>query len=321
MEYRSLLSIADLTDGEVDALLDSAARFLPRIEQGGFKDSTLRGTSVIMLFYEASTRTRVSFELAGKMLSSDTINVSAKGSSAEKGETLQDTAQTLAAMHHNVVVIRHPAADAARVFKAHFPYAVINAGSGRGQHPTQALLDAFTLRRHGAFAAGKSLAVVGDITHSRVMRSNLQLLSRRGVDVTLVAPPTLMPEGWQGMAAGPGRLTWTTDIDGVLPQVDVVMMLRMQRERMAGGLITNLDEYSKLYGLNRRRLALMRDDALIMHPGPVNRGVEVSEDVFADPRCRINDQVTAGLALRCALLCWACGKEPGSEPSAANAAI
>jgi aspartate carbamoyltransferase catalytic subunit len=313
MEYRSLLSIADLSDGEVDALLDSAARFLPRIEAGGFKDATLRSTSIIMLFYEPSTRTRVSFELAGKMLGIDTINISAKGSSAEKGETLQDTAQTLAAMHHNVVVIRHPAADAARVFAAHFPYAVINAGSGRGQHPTQALLDAFTLREAGAFGPGKNLVVVGDIAHSRVLRSNLQLLSRRGVDVTLVAPPTLMPEGWEGLAGGPGRLEWTTDIEEVLPQADVVMMLRMQRERMAGGLITNLDEYSKLYGLSRRRLALLRPDAVIMHPGPVNRGVEVSEDVFADPRCRINDQVTAGLALRCALLCWACGREPEAQ--------
>jgi aspartate carbamoyltransferase catalytic subunit len=206
------------------------------------------------------------------------------------------------------------------VFKTHFPHAVINAGSGRGQHPTQALLDAFTLRQHGAFEKGKSLAVVGDIAHSRVMRSNLMLLSRRGVDVTLVAPPTLMPEGWPGLAQGPGKLEWTTDIESVLPSVDVVMMLRMQRERMAGGLITSLDEYSKLYGLNRRRLALMRDDAVIMHPGPVNRGVEVTEDVFADGRCVINDQVTAGLALRCALLCWACGKEPGEEQSVAGAA-
>jgi len=322
MPYRSLLSILDLAPAEIDTLLAAAERFLPRVEAGGFKDATLRGESVLLLFYEPSTRTRVSFELAGKMLGADTINVGGKGSSAQKGESLRDTALTLSAMDHNVVVMRHSAPDAVQVFAGCFDRSVINAGSGRGQHPTQALLDALPLRRAGLLKKGKRLAIVGDLKHSRVMRSNLQLLCRYGLDVVLVAPPPMMPEGWPGLrpehwAAEPkacGEVSWQTDLDSVLPEVDAVMMLRVQRERMEPGHLTSTDEYSKLYGLNRRRLRLLRPDGLILHPGPVNRGVEVSQDVFADGRCVINDQVTSGVALRSALLCWACGKlEEGAE--------
>ena len=309
MAYRSLISILDLTDGEVDALLDSAASYIPQIEAGGFKSALLKGTSCVLVFYEPSTRTRVSFELAGKMLGSDSINVSGSSSSTVKGESIKDTAQTLAAMHHNIAVVRHNAADAVALFAKHFDGAVINAGSGRGQHPTQALLDAFTLRESGVFQAGKTLAIVGDLKHSRVMRSNLQLWLRRGINVVLVAPPSLMPEGWECFMDGdtPGKLTWSTDLDTVLPTLDAVMMLRMQSERMTSGQITNLDEYSKLFGLSKRRLVLLKADAVVLHPGPANRGVEVSEDVYQDSRCRINDQVTAGLALRCAILAWALG--------------
>lgn len=321
MPYRSLLSILDLTPSEINQLLDGAERFLPRVEAGGFKDSTLKGQSALLLFYEPSTRTRSSFELAGKMLGMDTINIGAKGSSVEKGETIRDTAFTLNAMHHNVVVMRHSAPDAVELFASCFDRAVINAGSGRGQHPTQALLDALPLRRAGLLIKGKRIAIVGDLKHSRVMRSNLQLLTRYGLDVLLVAPPTLMPDGWEGLmpdhwADQPeqcGTVSWHTDLDEVLPGLDAVMMLRMQRERMGDAAFTNIDEYSKLYGLFGRRLKTLPEHALIMHPGPVNRGVEVSEAVFTDPRCVINEQVTSGLALRCALLCWACGQLEGAS--------
>jgi aspartate carbamoyltransferase catalytic subunit len=320
MPYRSLLSILDLTPGEIEHLLDGAEYFLPRVEAGGFKDATLKGESALLLFYEPSTRTRSSFELAGKMLGMDTINIGAKGSSVEKGETVRDTALTLNAMHHNVVVMRHNAPDAVELFAKCFDRAVLNAGSGRGQHPTQALLDALPLRRAGLLKKGKRIAIVGDLKHSRVMRSNLQLLTRFGLDVLLVAPPTLIPDGWEGLKpehwaeqpAQCGSVSWHTDIDEVLPELDAVMMLRVQRERMADAHFTNMDEYSKLYGLFARRLKALPEKALIMHPGPVNRGVEVSEDVFADPRCVINYQVASGVALRCALLCWACGKLEGA---------
>lgn len=311
-----MLSILDLAPAEIDALLRMAEVYLPRIEAGGYKDATLKGESILLLFYEASTRTRVSFELAGKMLGADTINVGAKGSSAQKGESLRDTALTLNAMDHNVVVMRHGEPDAVALFAQHFDRAVLNAGSGRGQHPTQALLDALSIKHAGLLKKGRRVAIVGDLKHSRVMRSNLQLLSRQGLDVVLVAPPPMMPEGWQGLqpehwAEKPkrcGEVSWQTDLDAVLPEVDVVMMLRVQRERMGSAHFTSTDEYSKLFGLNRRRLGLLPEKALIMHPGPVNRGVEVNEDVFSDPRCVINDQVTSGVAVRSALLCWACGK-------------
>jgi len=329
MAYRSLLSLDELSLEEITAVLDAAATYLPRVRAGGFKDDTLRGRSVLLLFYEASTRTRVSFELAGKLLGADTINVSAKGSSVEKGESIADTAQTLSAMGLNAAVMRHSAADAVALFNRHFAGAVLNAGSGRGEHPSQALLDALTLRQAGILTACKRIAIVGDIEHSRVMRSSARLLARFGMQVTLVAPPSLMPLGWQSRARSDARrlqhataderaarftsrptedvFEWSCDLDSVLPQADAVMMLRMQRERMSGGEVTTLDEFSKLYGLNSRRLKLLPSGAAIMHPGPVNRGVEVSEAVFSDPRCRINDQVSAGVAVRCALLRWACG--------------
>jgi aspartate carbamoyltransferase catalytic subunit len=325
MSARSLLSISALPQADAQHLLESAGRFAGRITAGGFKSTSLRGTTTLLLFYESSTRTRVSFELAGKLLGSDTINVSAKGSSADKGETLRDTAQTLAAMRFSVVVLRHEAADSAEHFAQHFPGPVLNAGAGRGEHPTQALLDALTLKRHGLLEAGRHLAIVGDLTHSRVARSNLALLQRCGLKVTLVGPPNLTPGAWR-VGAGPSpRLDrnnngadgaapllphWIPDLDSVLPEADAVMLLRVQHERMAGGEMSTQDEYSKLYGMNRRRLGMLKREALIMHPGPVNRGVEVGEDVFSDPRCVINEQVENGLALRCALLCWALGREP-----------
>ena len=318
MAQRSLINIASLDSEELDWLFETADWFLPQVEQGGFKSAALKGTSTILLFFEPSTRTRVSFELAGKMLGSDTINVGAKGSSSEKGESIRDTALTLAAMDNNVVVMRHASADAVELFAANFDRSVINAGAGRGQHPTQALLDGYTLHREGLFKAGRHVAICGDIANSRVMRSDIMLLLKQGINVTLVAPPSLMPDGWEGLqpdrwapvSIGFGRLNWSAGIDEALPELDAVMLLRMQRERMDAGQITNLDEYNKVWGINKRRLKLLPEHAVIMHPGPVNRGVELGQDAFDDPRCRINTQVTSGLAVRCALLCWACGRDP-----------
>lgn len=316
MASRSLLSIRDLSPLDVDALLDAAEWYLPRILAGGLKLATLRGVSSVLMFYEASTRTRVSFELAGKLLGSDTINVSAKGSSVEKGEGIPDTAMTLNAMGFGIAVMRHAAADSVALFARYFSGAVLNAGAGRGQHPTQALLDALVLRQAGVLAPGKHLAIVGDVLHSRVMRSNVELLTSRGLHVTLVAPPTLMPQEAEGAlarlihrgACEPGTVHWETNLDSVLPRLDAVMLLRMQRERMAGGLTPSLDEYSQLYALTERRLQLLPSHAVILHPGPVNRGVELTEAVYADPRCRINNQVAAGVAIRAALFCWAVDK-------------
>jgi aspartate carbamoyltransferase catalytic subunit len=318
MQFNSLLAITDLSRAQIDALLTAALeRYLPRVKAGGFKDADLKGLGVLLLFYEASTRTRVSFEYAGKMLGADTINISAKGSAVEKGESLADTALTLAAMGFSITIIRHPGADSAALYAKYFPGGTLNAGAGRGQHPTQALLDCLSLKAVGKLEPGARLAIVGDIKHSRVMRSGLQLMLSYGVDITLVAPPTLLPddcaalkpEHWVAGGA-PGRITVETDLDRALPSLDAVMMLRMQRERMEGGLITNLDEYSKLYGLNERRLKLLPQDSVILHPGPVNRGVEVGAAVYADPRCLINEQVSCGVALRCALLAWCAGKLP-----------
>jgi len=324
--HRSLLSIRDLSPADIDFIFERAKWFLPQVapqagvlaassagavsalSPGELKLATLRGVSTLLLFYEASTRTRVSFELAGKLLGSDTINVSAKGSSVEKGESLRDTAMTLAALGFGVTVLRHESADSAALFARYYPFSVINAGAGRGEHPSQALLDAFTLARHGLLKPGVRLAVVGDIANSRVMRSGAELFARYGLQLTLVAPPSLLPVDWAGSALPPG-MEYCPDLDSVLPQVDAVMMLRMQRERMGSAQTTGLDEYSKLYGLGKRRLGLLRPAALILHPGPVNRGVEVGEDVFSDPRCCINEQVACGLAVRCAILCWASGRD------------
>jgi aspartate carbamoyltransferase catalytic subunit len=307
MATRALLRVSDLSLAEQDAVLDAAAWYLPRVEAGRVKWSHLRGVSTLLMFYEASTRTRVSFELAGKLLGSDTINVSAKGSSVEKGESIADTAETLAAMGFGIVVVRHGGADAVALFARHFTGAVLNAGAGRGAHPTQALLDALTLRRAGVLARGKRLAIVGDILHSRVMHSNLELLTARGLEVLLIAPPSLMPPAWREGPVMPG-VRWEPDFDRALPGLDAVMMLRMQRERMEGGLLPGLEEYAALYGLNAPRLKRLPPAAVVLHPGPVNRGVEVSEEVYLDPRCRINNQVTCGVAVRAALLCWAAGR-------------
>ncbi|MGN6686209.1 MAG: aspartate carbamoyltransferase catalytic subunit, partial [Actinomycetales bacterium] len=275
---RHLLSAADLTRDDALLVLDTAAELahlLDDTDRAVRKLPTLRGRTVVNLFFEDSTRTRISFEAAAKRLSADVINFSAKGSSVSKGESLKDTALTLAAMGADAVVVRHSASGAAYrlATSGWLDAAVINAGDGTHEHPTQALLDAYTMRRHLGDLEGRHVAIVGDILHSRVARSNVLLLSTLGARVTLVAPPTLLPVGVD---------TWpcetSYDLDAVLPKVDVVMMLRVQRERMNAAYFPSAREYSRRYGLDRRRLGLLPDHAIVMHPGPMNRGLEISAE-------------------------------------------
>ncbi len=318
---RHLLSAADLDLVEIGGLLDLAEQMSLVQDRPVKKLPALRGRTVVNLFFEDSTRTRSSFELAGKWLSADVINVSAKGSSVSKGESLRDTVLTVAAMGVDALVIRHHASgapwQASRWFRglgidAH----VLNAGDGTHEHPTQALLDAFTLRRHFRVTepgrdsfAGKTIALVGDLTHSRVARSNVLLLQTLGARVVLVAPPTLMPSG---VDSWPAELS--SDLDDVLPEADAVMMLRVQRERMSGGYFPTPREYTVGYGLTRPRLRLMKPGAAICHPGPMNRGLEISADAADAANSLILDQVAAGVAVRMSVLYELLGGEDDAPP-------
>jgi aspartate carbamoyltransferase catalytic subunit len=300
---RHLLSIADLNKVEAISILDTAAE-LARVSDGAVKKlPTLRGRTIVNLFAEDSTRTRISFEAAAKRLSADVINFSAKGSSLSKGESLKDTAMTLQAMGADAVVIRHPASGAAQRLadSEWMSGSVVNAGDGTHEHPSQALLDAFTIRKHlgmgGSDLAGLNVAIVGDILHSRVARSNVLLLSMLGANVTLVAPPTLLPVGVQNWPA-----TVSYDFDAVIPHVDVVMMLRVQQERMSDLFFPNAREYSRYFGLNGERMASMKSGAIVMHPGPMNRGLEISAEVADSARSVITEQVTNGVSVRMAIL-------------------
>lgn len=314
---RHLLSAADLDRSAAIGLLDTAAGMAATQEREIKKLPTLRGRTVVNLFFEDSTRTRISFETAAKRLSADVINFSAKGSSVSKGESLKDTALTLQAMGADAVVVRHQASGAPHRL-AHAGWvesAVVNAGDGTHQHPTQALLDAFTLRRHlvgsgdaglGRGLDGLRVAVVGDVLHSRVARSNVNLLTTLGASVTLVAPPTLLPVGVD---------TWTCatsyHLDEVIAQTrpDAIMMLRVQRERMGPdaasggtGFFPSPLEYAREYGLDARRLAMLPEHAIVMHPGPMNRGLEISAEAADSPRAVIVEQVANGVAVRMAVL-------------------
>ena len=300
---KHLLSIADLNKSEAISILDTATE-LSRVSDGAVKKlPTLRGRTIVNLFAEDSTRTRISFEAAAKRLSADVINFSAKGSSLSKGESLKDTAMTLQAMGADAVVIRHPASGAAqRLAESEWMSgSVVNAGDGTHEHPSQALLDAFTIRKHlgmgGTDLSGLSVAIVGDILHSRVARSNVLLLSMLGAKVTLVAPPTLLPVGIQSWPA-----TVSYDLDAVIPHVDVVMMLRVQQERMSDLFFPNAREYSRYFGLNGERMANMKSGAIVMHPGPMNRGLEISAEVADSARSVITEQVTNGVSVRMAIL-------------------
>ncbi|QIK76368.1 aspartate carbamoyltransferase catalytic subunit [Nocardioides piscis] len=298
---KHLLSINDLSSDQVQEIFETAADMHDVQRREVKKLPALRGRTVINMFFEDSTRTRSSFEIAGKWLSADVINISAKGSSASKGESLRDTVLTVCAMGVDGLVIRHPASGAAHQVAQWVDAAVINAGDGMHEHPTQALLDAYTLQHRLGSLDGKHVAIIGDLTHSRVFRSNVLCLTKLGARVTVVAPPTLMPSGIGPWSKEAGFAT-SYDIDEVLPDADAVMMLRVQRERMSGGYFPSAREYTVGYGLTRDRLARLRPDAPICHPGPMNRGLEIAADAADAAQSVVLEQVSSGLAVRMAVL-------------------
>jgi aspartate carbamoyltransferase catalytic subunit len=315
---RHLLSAADLTRDDAELVLRTAEELRTLADRPIKKLPALRGRTVVNLFFEDSTRTRISFEAAAKRLSADVINFAAKGSSLSKGESLKDTALTLEAMGADAIVVRHGASGAPHRLantgwtRSH----VVNAGDGTHEHPTQALLDAFTMWRHlgdGSSGGldGRRVAIVGDVLHSRVARSNALLLRTLGAEVTLVGPPTLLPVGVDGW-----DVETSYDLDAVLPKADVVMMLRVQRERMAGGYFPTVREYSRRYGLDSRRMAQLQDHTIVMHPGPMVRGMEITADVADSTRSVIVEQVTNGVAVRMAVLYLLLGglQPGGSRP-------
>ncbi len=313
LHRKDLLGIADLSVAEINLILDTAETFRDVNTRQIKKVPTLRGKTVINLFFEASTRTRTSFEIAGKRLSADTINISASTSSVVKGETLVDTALNLQAMAPDAIVIRHGSSGAphqiAKIVKA----AVINAGDGAHEHPTQALLDALTIRHHKGRLAGLKVAIIGDVLHSRVARSNAHLLSKLGAQVVLAGPRTLLPFGLEKRIAlaaqSESSVTFAEKIEDAITDADVVMMLRIQLERQSGGFFPSLREYSIHYGLNRKRLTLAKPDAIVLHPGPINRGVEIDSDVADGASSLILDQVENGVAVRMAILYLLAGGE------------
>ncbi len=306
---RHLLSAADLTRDEAELVLSTAEEMRSLADRPIKKLPALRGRTIVNLFFEDSTRTRISFEAAGKRLSADVINFAAKGSSLSKGESLKDTALTLEAMGADAVVVRHGASGAPhRLASSNWiRSSVVNAGDGTHEHPTQALLDAFTMWRHLGSLDGRRVAIVGDVLHSRVARSNALLLHTLGAQVTLVSPPTLLPVGVE---------TWPVetsyDLDAVIPKADVVMMLRVQQERMHAAFFPTAREYSRRYGLDGRRMASLQDHTIVMHPGPMVRGMEITADVADSDRSVIVEQVTNGVAVRMAVLYLLLG---GSQPA------
>jgi len=310
---RHLISAADLSRGDALLILDTAEELASLADRPIKKLPTLRGRTVVNLFFEDSTRTRISFEAAAKRLSADVINFSAKGSSVAKGESLKDTALTLEAMGADAVVIRHSASGAAHRLAGWVRGSVVNAGDGTHEHPTQALLDAFTIRRklrgtsrtsrtsgtsgRGAGLEGIRVTIVGDVLHSRVARSNVLLLSTLGAEVTLAAPPTLLP-----LAVDTWPCAVSYDLDTELPKSDVVMMLRVQQERMTAAYFPSVREYSRRYGLDAARMARLPDHAIVMHPGPMNRGVEIAAEMADSARSTIVEQVANGVTTRMAVL-------------------
>jgi aspartate carbamoyltransferase catalytic subunit len=294
---RHLLSAADLDATAASLVLDTATEMANLAGHEVKKLPTLRGRTVVNLFYEDSTRTRISFEAAAKRLSADVINFSAKGSSVSKGESLKDTALTLQAMGADAVVIRHPASGAPHRLARWVDGAVLNAGDGTHEHPTQALLDAYTIRARLGRLAGLQVAIVGDVLHSRVARSNVLLLHTLGAKVTLVAPPTLLPVG---VEAWPAETCF--DLDAVLPETDVMMMLRVQAERMNQAYFPSAREYARRYGLDVPRMRRLPGHAIVMHPGPMNRGMEIAPEVADSARSTIVEQVANGVSVRMAVL-------------------
>jgi aspartate carbamoyltransferase catalytic subunit len=295
--HRHLLGIKGLSPLDIELLLDRAEAAVPVSRQADKKRPTLRGRTQINLFFEASTRTQSSFELAGKRLGADVMNMPVGNSSVKKGETLIDTAMTLNAMHPDILIIRHGSAGAAALLAQKVACAVVNAGDGSHEHPTQALLDALTIRRKTGGITGLTVAICGDVLHSRVARSNIILLNAVGARVRVVAPSTLLPSGIADMSVEVHR----TMEDG-LRGADVIMMLRLQRERMAGSYVPSVREYFHFFGLDKEKLGLAKEGALVMHPGPMNRGVEIASEVADGAQSVIQEQVEMGVAVRMAVM-------------------
>jgi aspartate carbamoyltransferase catalytic subunit len=297
LSHRHLLGIEGLSKDDIVGLLDLGEEFVALNRQVDKKQTSLRGRTQINLFFEVSTRTQASFELAGKRLGADVMNMSASSSSMRKGETLIDTAITLNAMHPDIIVVRHHASGAVELLADKVNCSVVNAGDGAHEHPTQALLDALTIRRNKGRIEGLTVAICGDILHSRVARSNIMLLNAMGARVRVVAPSTLLPPGIERMGVEVAR-----DMREGLADADIVMMLRLQRERMNGSFIPSVSEYFHYWGLDEKKLSYAKKDALVMHPGPMNRGVEIDSIVADGAQSLIREQVEMGVAIRMAVL-------------------
>ncbi len=294
---KDLLSISDLTRDEIYRILDTANAMREIGERPIKKVPTLRGKTVVNLFYEPSTRTRTSFEIAEKRLSADTLNIAVAASSVQKGETLADTAMNIEAMSPDMIVIRHASSGACHLLSRICRSRIINAGDGMHEHPTQALLDAYTIRQHKRTIEGCKVAIVGDLLHSRVLRSNVLLLTKLGAEVWVSGPPTLVPRGIADLG-----VTVSTSVEEAVADADVIMMLRIQQERMQGAFFPSLREYFQLFGMTKERVRLAKSDVIIMHPGPMNRGVEIAGDVADGPHSVILEQVANGVAVRMAVL-------------------
>ena len=322
--HRHLLDVDGLTEADLDLVMRTTDAMREVLDRPITKVPALRGRNVTILFYEASTRTRVSFEVAAKNLSADVVNIAAATSSVTKGESLVDTVRTIEALGAHMLVMRHPVSGAPYLAAEVFGGSVLNGGDGWHAHPTQALLDLYTMRSRlpGGSVAGKKVVILGDVLHSRVARSNLWTLTAAGADVWVCGPATLLRgfEAWAARGAAAGRrFTVTSDVDSAVRDADVVMALRIQRERMASGLLPSLREYAARYGLTRERLGAARPDTLVMHPGPMNEGVEIAPDVATGTQSVITDQVTNGVAVRMALLYLLAGvATPGTSPSSAS---
>jgi len=298
---RHVLELNDWRREEIEAVLETTAAMVEILKRPIRKAPPLRGKTVILFFAESSTRTRVSFELAAKALSADVTNITASGSSVEKGETLYDTVRTLQALGGDIIVMRHASSGAPYFVAERIDAAVINAGDGWHAHPTQGLLDAYTLRGALGDLAGKRVVIVGDVLHSRVARSDINALAPLGATITLSGPPTLIPTAWR-RGALPPCVTYEPDLDRALDSADAVIALRLQKERQEGGLLPSLREYSRVWGLTEKRVSLMRPNAPVMHPGPMNEGVEIDAVVAHGARSLVERQVTNGVAVRMALL-------------------
>ena len=297
--HRHLLGIEQLSVSDIDTVLDRASKWFDLARSGDKKADVLSSKTVCNLFFEASTRTRTSFEVAAKRLGADVINVAAAASSMTKGETLLDTSRNIEALQSDIIVVRHAASGAAQLLADHMHCSIVNAGDGEHEHPTQALLDAFTIRRQKGRFEGLVVAMVGDIARSRVARSNAILLGRKGAEVRFCAPRTMMP--MHADCLGP-TVRVMPDLASAVTGADVVIMLRIQHERIAGAMISSTREYARTFGLNRKVLALAKPDAIVMHPGPINRGVELESGLADSDRSVILEQVEAGVAVRAAVL-------------------